>query len=192
MGHRREKMMSTRKIGVIVGSIRKESINRKLAEALMKLFPDDLRCEILRIDDIPVFNQDNETAPIESVARLRREVAEADGILFVTPEHNRSLPTALKNALDWASRPYGDNKWAGKPAGIAGASPGAVGTAAVQQHLRSVLGYLDMPTLGQPEVFIQFKDDLIDGQGGISVDSTREFLQGFVNRYVQWVEKFAR
>jgi len=192
MGLRREKMMSTRKIGVIVGSIRKESINRKLAEALMKLFPDDLRCEILRIDDIPVFNQDNETAPIESVARLRREVAEADGILFVTPEHNRSLPTALKNALDWASRPYGDNKWAGKPAGIAGASPGAVGTAAVQQHLRSVLGYLDMPTLGQPEVFIQFKDDLIDGQGGISVDSTREFLQGFVNRYVQWVEKFAR
>jgi chromate reductase len=185
-------MMSTRKIGVIVGSIRKESINRKLAEALMKLFPDDLRCEILRIDDIPVFNQDNETAPIESVARLRREVAEADGILFVTPEHNRSLPTALKNALDWASRPYGDNKWAGKPAGIAGASPGAVGTAAVQQHLRSVLGYLDMPTLGQPEVFIQFKDDLIDGQGGISVDSTREFLQGFVDRYVQWVEKFAR
>lgn len=184
--------MSTRKIGVVVGSIRKESINRKLAKALMKLASGNLHCEILRIDDLPVFNQDNETDPIKSVARLRREVADADGILFVTPEHNRSLPTALKNALDWASRPYGDNKWAGKPAGIVGTSPGAVGTAAVQQHLRSVLGYLDMPTLGQPEVFIQFKDDLIDEQGEISVDSTREFLQGFIDRYAQWVEKFAR
>lgn len=183
--------MSTRKIGVIVGSIRKESINRKLAEALIKLAPDDLRCEILRIDDLPVFNQDKEKDTIEAVARLRREVAGADGILFVTPEHNRSIPTALKTALDWASRPYGENKWAGKPAGIVGASPGAVGTAAVQQHLRSVLGYLDMPTLGQPEVFIHFKDGLIDEQGRISVGSTKEFLQGFVDRYASWVEKFA-
>lgn len=183
--------MGDRKIGVLVGSIREGSINRKLAEALMRLAPDDLRCEVLRIDDLPVFNQDREKDPIESVARLRKEVGEADGILFVTPEHNRSIPTALKNALDWASRPYGENKWAGKPAGIVGASPGAVGTAAVQQHLRSVLGYLDMPTLGQPEVFIHFKDDLIDEHGGISVKSTREFLQGFMDRYAGWIRKFA-
>ena len=183
--------MGDRKIRIVVGSIREGSINRKLAEALMRLAPEDLRCEILRIDDLPVFNQNKEKDPIESVARLRKEVGEADGILFVTPEHNRSIPTALKNALDWASRPYGENKWAGKPAGIVGASPGAVGTAAVQQHLRSVLGYLDMPTLGQPEVFIHFKDDLIDEHGGISVKSTREFLQGFMDRYAGWIRKFA-
>lgn len=183
--------MKTRNIGVVVGSIRKESINRKLAEALMKLAPEHLRCEILRIDDLPVFNQDNDQDPIESVVRLREEVAAADGILFVTPEHNRSIPTALKNALDWASRPHGENRWAGKPAGIVGASPGAVGTAAVQQHLRSILGYLDMPTLGQPEAFIQFKDDLIDEQGRISIESTRKFLRGFIDRYAGWVEEFA-
>lgn len=183
--------MSARKIAVVVGSNRKESINRKLANALVKLAPDDLRCEFLRIDDLPVFNQDKERDPIESVVRLRRDVTEADGILFVTPEHNRSIPTALKNALDWASRPHGKNKWSGKPAGIVGASPGAVGTAAVQQHLRGVLGYLDMPTLGQPEAFIQFTDGLIDGDGEIPVESTREFLQGFMDRYAEWVGKFS-
>lgn len=183
--------MSTPRIGVVVGSIRKESINRKLATALMKLAAGDLRFEVIRIDDLPVFNQDKETDPIEAVARLRAEVAASDGILFVTAEHNRSIPSALKNALDWASRPYGENKWAGKPAGIIGASPGAVGTAAVQQHLRAVLGYLDMPTLGQPEAFIQFKDDLIDEQGEISVESTRKFLKGFIDRYAEWVERFA-
>lgn len=183
--------MSVRKIGVVVGSNRKESINRKLANALVKLAPDDLRCEFLRIDDLPVFNQDKDRDPIESVVRLRREIARADGILFVTPEHNRSIPTALKNALDWASRPSGQNKWSGKPAAIVGASPGAVGTAAVQQHLRSVLGYLDMPTLGQPEAFIQFNDDLIDEDGEISVKSTRKFLQGFMDRYAEWIEEFS-
>lgn len=184
--------MMTRKIGVVVGSARKDSINRKLAKALIKLAPANLQCEILRIDDLPLFNQDTEQAPIEAVARLRREVADADGIVFVTPEYNRSVPALLKNALDWASRPYGENKWVGKPAGIVGASPGAIGTAAVQQHLRSVLGYLDMPTLGQPEVFIQFKDGLIDDQGEISADSTKKFLQGFIDRYAEWVERLAR
>lgn len=184
--------MDIRKIGVLVGSVRRESINRKLARALIRLAPDDLRCEIVRIDDLPVYNQDDDEADIASVARLRQEVAGKDGILFVTPEHNRSIPTALKNALDWASRPYGQNKWAGKPAGLIGASPGAVGTAAVQQHLRAVLGYLDMPTLGQPEAFIQFKDELVDENGEVSVASTREFLQDFIDRYAEWVEKIAK
>jgi len=183
--------MSIRRIGVVVGSGRKDSINRKFAHALIRLAPEELRCEILRIDDLPVFNQDHEQDPIDAVIRLRREVSAADGILFVTPEHNRSLPSVLKNALDWASRPYGENRWAGKPAAIAGTSPGAVGTAAVQQHLRSVLGYLDMPTLGQPEVYLQFKDGLIDDQGNISAASTREFLQDFVDRYARWVAQLA-
>ena len=183
--------MSTRTIGVVVGSTRKESINRKLARALIRLAPGSLRCEIVRIDDLPVFNQDREKDAIEAAVRLRRQVAEADGILFVTPEHNRSIPTALKNALDWVSRPYGENKWAGKPAGIAGTSPGAVGTAVAQQHLRGMLGYLDMPTLGQPEVFLQFKDGLIDDDGEISEESTRKFLKGFMDRYAAWVEEHA-
>lgn len=183
--------MSTRKIGVVVGSTRSDSINRRLAKALIELAPEGLDCEMIRIDDLPVFNQDREKDPIEPVARLRRQIAEADGILFVTPEHNRSISTALKNALDWASRPYGENRWAGKPAAIAGASPGAVGTAAAQQHLRAVLGYLDMPTLGQPEMFIQFKDDLIDADGKVTVDSTRTFLAGFMKRFGKWVEDHA-
>ena len=184
--------MAARKIGVVVGSIRKESINRKLAQALIRLAPDDLLFEIVSIDDLPVFNQDNDRDPIEQVVRLRRQVTAVDGILFVTPEHNCSIPAALKNSLDWASRPYGQNTWAGKPAGIAGASVGAVGTAAAQQHLRSVLGYLDMPTLGQPEVFIHFTDGLIDGQGNVSNEATDEFLRRFVDRYAAWVAKFAQ
>ena len=128
--------MSVRRIGVVVGSIRKESINRKLAKALVNLAPKDLQCEMLRIDDLPVFNQDHDQNPPEPVVRLKGQIAAADGILFVTPEYNRSLPTALKNALDWASRPYGQNAWAGKPAGIAGASIGSIGTAPAQLHLR--------------------------------------------------------
>jgi chromate reductase len=122
---------------------------------------------------------------------LKAQIQAADGIVLVTPEYNRSIPAALKNALDWASRPYGQNAWAGKPVGIAGASIGAIGTAAVQQHLRSVLGYLDMPTLGQPEVYIHFTDGLIDIEGEVSNAGTREFLQGFMDRYAAWVERFA-
>jgi NAD(P)H-dependent FMN reductase len=126
------------------------------------------------------------------VKRVQAEVTSAQGLLFVTPEHNRSLPTALKNVLDWVSRPYGQNRWAGKPGAIAGASVGAVGTAVAQAHLRSVLGYLDVVTLGQPEVYIQFTQGLIDDEGNISNDGTRKLLQGFVDRYAVWIAKFAR
>src|SRR3954465_9031021 len=150
--------MSALRIGVVVGSNRKGSINLKLARALIKLAPVELQCEIFRIDDLPVFSQDEDQNPPEPVRRLKEQLQGADGILLVTPEYNRSIPAVLKNALDWASRPYGQNAWAGKPAAISGASIGAIGTAAVQQHLRSVLGYLDMPTLGQPEVYIHFTD----------------------------------
>ena len=178
-----------RKIAVVVGSIRKESINRKLAKALIKLAPKDLECELVRIDDLPVFNQDHDQDPPQQVARVKAQIIAADAILFVTPEHNRSLPTALKNVLDWVSRPYGKNLWAGKPAGVAGASVGAVGTAVAQAHLRAVLGYLDVPTLGQPEVYVQFTKDLIDDDGNVSNDGTRKFLQSFVDRYAAWIAK---
>jgi chromate reductase len=178
-----------RKIAIVVGSIRKESINRKLAKALIKLAPKDLECELVRIDDLPVFNQDNDQDPPQQVARVKAQIVAANAILFVTPEHNRSLPTALKNVLDWVSRPYGKNLWAGKPAGVAGASVGAVGTAVAQAHLRAVLGYLDVPTLGQPEVYVQFTKDLIDDDGNVSNDGTRKFLQSFVDRYAAWIAK---
>jgi chromate reductase len=121
--------------------------------------------------------------------RVKAQIAAANALLFVTPEHNRSLPTALKNVLDWVSRPYGQNLWAGKPAGVVGASVGAVGTAVAQAHLRAVLGYLDVPTLGQPEVYVQFTKDLIDDDGNVSNDGTRKFLQSFVDRYAAWIAK---
>lgn len=178
-----------RKIAVIVGSIRKESINRKLAKALVKLSPNDFECEFVRIDDLPVFNQDHDQNPPEQVARVKAQIVAANALLFVTPEHNRSLPTALKNVLDWVSRPYGKNLWAGKPAGLVGASVGTVGTAVVQAHLRGVLGYLDVPTLGQPEVYIHFTNGLIDDDGNVSNDGTRRFLQTFIDRYAAWIAK---
>lgn len=178
-----------RKIAVVVGSIRKDSINRKLAKALIRLAPKDLECELVRIDDLPVFNQDHDQDPPQQVARVKAQIAAANAMLFVTPEHNRSLPTALKNVLDWVSRPYGRNLWAGKPAVLVGASVGAVGTAVAQAHLRAVLGYLDVPTLGQPEVYVQFTKDLIDDDGNVSNDGTRKFLQSFVDRYAAWIAK---
>jgi len=178
------------KIAVVVGSIRKDSINRKLAKALVKLMPSDLEGAFVRIDDLPVFSQDHDQNPPEPVKRVKAEVTSAQGLLFVTPEHNRSLPTALKNVLDWVSRPYGQNLWSGKPGAIAGASVGAVGTAVAQAHLRSVLGYLNVATLGQPEVYIQFTQGLIDDEGNISNDGTRKLLQGFVDRYAAWIAKF--
>jgi chromate reductase len=185
-----EQPMGAKKVAVVVGSIRRDSINRKLAHALMKLAPKDLQTGILRIDDLPVYNQDLDESPIEPVLRLKSEVAAADALLFVTPEHNRSVPTALKNALDWASRPYGQNRWAGKPAGIIGASPGLIGTAVAQHTLRGILGYLDVPTMGQPEAYVHFTEGLIDAGGNISNEGTRKFLQGYVDRYASWVGEF--
>jgi chromate reductase len=140
---------------------------------------------------LPVFNQDHDQNPPQPVIRVKAQIAAANTLLFVTPEHNRSLPTALKNVLDWVSRPCGKNLWAGKPAGMAGASLGVIGTAVVQARLRGVLGYLDVPTLGQPEVYIHFTKDLIDDGGNVSNDETRKFLQMFVDRYAAWIAKIA-
>ena len=180
-----------RKVAIIVGSIRKDSINLKLAKALVKLAPSDFDCDFVRIDDLPLYNQDLDQSPPESVSRAKLQVTAANALLFVTPEHNRSLPTALKNVLDWVSRPYGKNLWAGKPAGIAGASIGAIGTAVAQAHLRSVLGYLDVPTLGQPEVYIHFSQGLVDEDGNITNESTKSFLQNFVKCYAEWISKYS-
>jgi chromate reductase len=175
---------------VVVGSLRRESFNRKLAHGLVKLGPAGFDFKFAQIGDLPLYNQDDDAHPAEAVKRLKGEIQAADGVLFVTPEYNRSVPGVLKNAIDHASRPYGQSAWAGKPAGVIGVSIGAIGTALAQQHLRNMLAYLDMPTMGQPEAFIQAKDGLFDADGGIG-EGSREFLQGWMDSYVAWVEKHA-
>ncbi len=142
----------------------------------------------MQISDLPLYNQDDDANQAESVKRLKNEIRATQGLLFITPEYNRSIPGVLKNAIDHASRPYGQSAWAGKPAGILGASPGASGTAMAQQHLRNVLAVLDVPTLGQPEAFIQVKEGLFDEAGNIGADS-KQFLQNWMDRYVIWVKK---
>jgi chromate reductase len=180
--------MSQYKIAVVVGSLRHDSFNRKLANAIVKLAPPEFSFKQLAIGDLPLYNQDNDASPADSVKRLKAEITVSQGLLFVTPEYNRSVPGVLKNAIDHASRPYGQSAWKGKPAGVLGASGGAIGTALAQQHLRNILAYLDVPTLGQPEAFIQVKDGLFDEAGNIGADS-KPFLQNWMDRYVDWVKK---
>jgi chromate reductase, NAD(P)H dehydrogenase (quinone) len=180
--------MTKYQIAVVVGSLRKDSFNRKLASAITKLAPVEFAFKQVKIDDLPLYNQDDDAHPAASVARLKSEIEAAQGIIFVTPEYNRSIPGVLKNAIDHASRPYGQSAWAGKPAGVLGVSVGAIGSAMAQQHLRNILAYLDMPTLGQPEVFIQANDKLFDAQGNIGSDSAT-FLQQWMTRYVDWVKR---
>ena len=177
-------------IAVLVGSLRKDSFNRRLADALAKLAPADIALKQLEIGDLPLYNQDHDATPAEQVKRLKGEISASKGIIFVTPEYNRSVPGVLKNAIDQASRPYGRSAWAGKPAGVIGVSVGAVGTALAQQHLRNVLAYLDMPTLGQPEVFIQMKEGLFDADGSVG-EASRKFVQTWMDRYVAWVKRHA-
>jgi chromate reductase len=182
--------MSQYSIAVIVGSLRRDSFNRKLATAIAKLAPQDFSFSQLKIDDLTLYNQDDDASPAASVKRLKDEIRAARGLIFVTPEYNRSMPGVLKNAIDHASRPYGQSVWGGKPAGVLGVSIGAIGTAIAQQHLRNSLAYLDVPTLGQPECFIQMKDGFFDAAGDIGPDS-RQFLQEWMNRYVAWVKRHA-
>ena len=180
--------MSQYPIAVIVGSLRKDSFNRKLANAVVKLAPAEFSFKQVQIGNLPLYNQDDEVNPAESVKQLKAEIAGSRGLLFVTPEYNRSIPGVLKNAIDHASRPYGQNAWAGKPAGVMGTSMGASGTAMAQQHLRNILAYLDVPTLGQPEAFIHMREGLFDEAGNIGPDR-REFLQSWMDHFVAWVKR---
>jgi chromate reductase len=183
-------IMSQYQIAVIVGSLRKESFNRKLASAVVKLAPPEFSFKQVHIADLPLYNQDDDANQAESVKRMKGEIAAAQGVLFVTPEYNRSIPGVLKNAIDHASRPYGQSVWGGKPAGVLGASPGATGTAMAQQHLRNVLVAVGVLTLAQPEAFIQVKEGLFDEDGNIGAGS-KKFLQNWMDQYVAWVKKHA-
>lgn len=181
--------MSLYQVGMVVGSLRKESYNRQLAQAIMKMLPDDFSAEIIEIAALPLYDQDLDGKQADSVNQFKAHIAAKQAIIFVSPEYNRSIPGVLKNALDQGSRPYGKNVWNGKPAGVIGASMGAIGTALAQQHLRNVITYLDMPTLTQPEAFIHWQEGVtVDAQGQLT-ERTAIFVQKWVDAYVAWVRK---
>ncbi|MCR6654172.1 MAG: NAD(P)H-dependent oxidoreductase [Cellvibrionaceae bacterium] len=182
--------MSQYQIAVVIGSLRKDSFNRKLANALPKLAPAEFSFKQLEIGDLPLYNQDDDANPPAAAKRLKTEIAASKGVIFVTPEYNRSIPGVLKNALDHASRPYGQSAWAGKPAGVIGVSVGANGTAMAQQHLRNILAYLDMPAMGQPEAYLHAREGMFDSSGELGPDS-KKFVQQWVDRYVAWVKSFS-
>jgi chromate reductase, NAD(P)H dehydrogenase (quinone) len=180
--------MSQYQIAIIVGSLRKDSFNKKLASAIVKLAPPEFSFSRVEIGNLPLYNQDDDERPSDAVVRMKSAIRAAQGILFVSPEYNRSIPGVLKNALDHGSRPTGQGIWAGKPAGIIGVSTGAIGTAMGQQHLRNVLSYLDVATMRQPEGYIQVREGLFDEAGEIGAGS-RQHLQNWMDHYVAWVKK---
>ena len=177
-------------VAVIVGSNRRDSINRKLARALVKMADGKLTASFIQIDDLPMYSQDMENPLPASVSCFKAELERADALLFVTPEHNRSLPAVLKNAVDWGTRPYGRNSWAGKPAAIIGASPGAIGSALAQQHLRQVMGDLGALVMGE-EAYMAFGPELIDATDSVTDAGTAKFLQCFVERFAALAARLA-
>lgn len=179
--------MSTYTVGYLVGSLSEESINRKLASALAKLAPSELDFVEIETGDLPPYNRDLDEDFPAVARRLKESVESVDAVLFVTPEYNRSIPGTLKNAIDWASRPFGNNSFAGKPSAVIGASPGKIGTALAQDHLGSILSYLDSPQLNQPEAYIEFPPDLVDDSGSVTVPDTEKFLTQFVEAFAEFV-----
>lgn len=180
-----------KKIAVFAGSLRKESFNRKMANVLVALAPDSLKLEIVEIGDLPLYNQDFDDAgtPPSAWTAFRELVKSFDGFIFVTPEHNRSVPAALKNALDVGSRPWGKSVWGEKPGAVISVSTGAGGGFGANHHLRQTLTFLDVPTMQQPEAYIGGAAELFDTRGGITSESIRGLLVKFMNSYAAWVAK---
>jgi chromate reductase len=181
--------MTVHDVAVIVGSLRKASLNRKMAHALAALAPASLKLEIVEIGELPHYNEDLEANIPPSWAAFRARVRRADAVLFVTPEYNRSVPGALKNALDVGSRPYGSSVWTGKPGAVVSVSPGAVGGFGANHHLRQSLVFLDVPVLQQPEMYIGGANKLFDDAGNVAADTTRDFLNKFLDAFAAWIEK---
>jgi len=182
--------MATRKIAVIIGSMRKESFNRKVAKTLMLLAPSTLEMEIVEIGQLPMYNQDDDDNPPATYAEFREKIKRFDGVLFCTPEYNRSVPGVLKNAIDVGSRPYGQSAWNGKPCAIVSVSPGALAGFGANHHLRQSLVFLNMPAMQQPEAYLGNIGGQFDGDQ-LNNDSTRGFLQKFVDAFATWVERHA-
>ena len=177
-------------IAVVVGSLRKDSINRKIALALADLAPASLKLQIIEIGDLPLYNEDIDTPDQTPPAytAFRQQLGAADGVLFVTPEYNRSVPAPLKNAIDVGSRPYGQSAWSGKPGAVISVSPGAIGGFGANHHLRQSLVFLNVPCMQQPEAYLGGAGSAFDDNGKLS-EATRPFLQSFINAYAQWVEQ---
>jgi chromate reductase, NAD(P)H dehydrogenase (quinone) len=184
-------MSATRNVAVIVGSLRKESLNRKMAQALIRLAPAELSLAIVEIGDLPLFNADDEATPPPAVLKFKEAIGKADALLFVTPEFNRSVPGALKNALDVGSRPYGKSVWNGKPCAIVSVSPGAIGGFGANHHLRQSFVFLNVPAMAQPEAYIGGGAGLFGPDGALTNDTTREFLTKFMLAFAQWTERNA-
>jgi chromate reductase, NAD(P)H dehydrogenase (quinone) len=176
-------------VAVLIGSLRRDSINKKLAHALAKLANGKLDFRFADIGDLPLYNEDLWADPPASVARFKQQIEAADAVLLVTPEYNRGTTPAMKNAIDWGSRPLGKSSWVGKPVGLAGASAGAIGTALAQNWLRGTMLILDTVVMGQPELYLAYKEGLIDAEYGVTDESTRKFLNKYVDRFAAWIEK---
>jgi chromate reductase len=174
-------------VAVIVGSLRKDSINRKVANALAELAPAALKLSIIEIGHLPIYNQDGDENPPAAWTQFRERIRVANAVLFVTPEHNRSVPAALKNALDIGSRPYGHSAWSGKPGAVVSASPGAIGGFGANHHLRQSLVFLNVPAMAQPEAYLGGADKLFDAHGKLANDGTRKFLQDFMHAFDTWI-----
>lgn len=175
------------KVAVIVGSLRKESYNRKMAHELARLAPSTLALEIVEIRELPLFDQDFEKSLPPAVVAFKASVQAADAVLFVTPEYNRSVPGVLKNAIDCGSRPYGTSVWSGKPGGIVSVSIGALGGFGANHHLRQSMSYLDAPMMNQPEAYVGIAAALFDAAGEIAQAETREFLQRYMAALADWI-----
>jgi chromate reductase len=177
------------RVGYIVGSLSRESINRRLSEALIKLAPAEMQLEEISYSGLPLYNRDFD-ADYPQVARdFKAAVAAMDAILFVTPEYNRSIPGALKNAIDWGSRPWGENVWANRPTAMIGASAGQIGTAVGQQSLRATLAFPNVRQMTSPEAYIHFTEGLVDDDGDVTVESTKEFLRSFMQEFLDFMAK---
>ena len=184
--------MVVKDVAVFVGSLRKDSFNRKMARALIDLAPMSLSLQIVEIGQLPLYNQDLEDNPPSAWTEFRRRVKAADAVLFVTPEYNRSVPGVLKNALDVASRPYGENAWQGKPGAVVSVSPGAIGGFGANHHLRQSLVFLDVPAMQQPEAYIGGAADLFDADGNLTRESTRDFMRAFMHAFDRWIHVISR
>jgi chromate reductase len=182
-------MNKNKNIAVFVGSLRKDSLNRKLAKALIALAPEPLKLEIVEIGHLPFYNQDFEENPPKEVLEFRRRVKSADAMLFLTPEYNRSVPAVLKNAIDIGSRPYLENAWSGKPGAVISVSTGALGGFGANHHLRQSLVFINVPTMGQPEAYISNAASLFDDKGQLINDSTKDFLQKFLQAFSRWIDR---
>lgn len=180
--------MKSKKIAVLIGSLRKESWNRKMAKALMAIAPSSLAMEIVEIGQLPLYNQDDDENPPSAWTAFRNKIKEFDGVLFLTPEYNRSIPAVLKNAIDVGSRPYGSSVWSGKPTAVMSVSIGAIGGFGANQHLRQTFVFLDMPCMQQPEAYIGNAASLFDNNSKITNEKTLEFLQKFIAAFAHWVE----